>query len=181
MKYNVNWLIQKYDTEEWIKFLFFWGHKPNQDGSIGKTCFSQWFDRGFTVDEIEYKTAEHWMMAGKARLFEDTEMLEKILVSKTPGEAKKLGRKVRNFDGEVWEQHRTEIVVQGNIHKFEQNEDLKTFLMNTNSRVLVEASPRDRIWGIGLGQNNVNANNPHQWRGLNLLGFALMEVRDRLS
>lgn len=181
MKYNLNWLIQKYNNEEQLKYVFFWGHTPNKDGSVGKTCFSQWFESSFTVEGVEYKTAEHWMMAGKAKLFKDEEMLVKIIVAKTPGAAKKLGRQVRGFDSDTWNQHRSEIVVQGNVHKFEQDEAMKTFLLNTKERVLVEASPRDRIWGIGMGQNNEKATHPTQWRGLNLLGFALMEARDRLG
>ncbi|MDJ0633261.1 MAG: NADAR family protein [Xenococcaceae cyanobacterium MO_188.B29] len=78
-------------------------------------------------------------------------------------------------------EYRSPIVVKGNLAKFSQKEALKEFLLNTKERILVEASPRDRIWGIGLGQNNPDAANPYQWQGLNLLGFALMEVRDILT
>lgn len=120
------------------------------------------------------------MMAEKARLFEDEETLSKILNCNSPAEAKKLGRQVRNFDDKMWKAHRYEIVKRGNIYKFSQNEDLKTFLLKTENRVLVEASPYDRIWGIGLSKNSDKANYPEQWRGLNLLGFVLMEVRDEI-
>ena len=140
---------------------------------------SQWHSSGFSdSDNIFYKTAEHWMMAEKARLFKDEEMLEKIINCDSPAEAKKWGRAVRDFIPEVWNDHRYEIVVNGNIYKFGQNENLKEFLLTTKNRVLVEASPRDRIWGIGMGKNNENAENPEKWRGLNLLGFALMEARE---
>ena len=163
-----------------VKYLFFWGHQPNQDGSIGKSCFSQWYEASFQIDGVKYQTAEHYMMAEKARLFKDNEILAKILAVSHPGEAKKLGRQVKGFDQETWLEHRSPIVVQGNVGKFNQNEALKEFLLNTGERILVEASPRDRIWGIGLGQNNPDAANPDKWRGLNLLGFALMKVRSLL-
>lgn len=119
-------------------------------------------------------------MAEKARLFQDDEMLEKILLAQSPAQAKKFGRQVRGFDQAAWEGKRLEIVVQGNLHKFNQHPDLKNFLLNTKQRVLVEASPRDTIWGIGLSAKNERAAVPAQWRGKNLLGFALMEVRDLL-
>lgn len=119
-------------------------------------------------------------MVGKARLFLDEEMLELILNEPSPLEAKKLGRKVRNFDQETWKAHRFEIVKMGNIHKFSQHEDLKAFLLNAENQIIVEASPRDRIWGIGMGAKNEKARHSTQWRGLNLLGFVLMAVRDEL-
>ena len=180
---NLNTIKTKLDLINYInqgnkvKYLFFWGHQPNYYGLIDKSCFSQWYDAAFELDGIKYQTAEHYMMAEKARLFKDDEMLAKIIAASHPGEAKKLGRQVKGFKQEVWLEHRFSIVVGGNLGKFSQQQDLKEFLLNTGDRVLVEASPRDRIWGIGLGQNNPDAENPYQWRGLNLLGFALMEVR----
>ena len=120
------------------------------------------------------------MMAEKARVFNDIEIRKEILLVAHPHDAKKLGRKVKNFDPSIWDQHKFDIVVEGNYHKFSQHENLQEFLLNTNKRVLVEASPRDRIWGIGMSEKNEKANNPNLWRGQNLLGFALMEVRDRL-
>lgn len=163
------------------KYLFFWGHQPSKDGTITKTCFSQWWESTFTVDGIIYKTAEHWMMAKKAVLFNDNEILEKIIHSKTPAEAKKLGREVKNYNDALWLANRFEIVKEGNYHKFSQNPDLKTFLINTKDRILVEASPVDAIWGIGMASDHKDSLNPEKWRGLNLLGFALMEVRDELK
>lgn len=169
------------NIEEGDKFLFFWGHQPSKDGSITKSCFSQWWESAFTVEGVEYKTAEHWMMAKKAELFEDFEVLQKIIEAKSPGAAKRLGREVRNYVDSVWLEHRFEIVKVGNKHKFSQNEDLKTFLLNTKNRVLVEASPVDSIWGIGMASDDKDALYPYKWKGLNLLGFALMEVRDELK
>lgn len=181
MRYHLDWIKQKVDTGEHIKYLFFWGHQPSKDGTITASCLSQWWLCKFVVEGIPYKSAEHWMMAEKARLFQDDEFLEKIINCETPGEAKKLGRQVRKFDAEKWNEHRYEVVKQGNVYKFEQNPELKVFLQNTKNRVLVEASPRDRIWGIGMSKNNEKANYPSQWRGRNLLGFALMEARDELT
>ena len=174
MKYT----IENITTES--KFLFFWGHQPNEDGSISKTCFSQWWLSSFEVNNVTYKTAEHWMMAKKAELFKDHAVLEKILQAKSPAEAKKLGRQVMNYHENLWLAARFEIVKEGNNHKFNQNPELKTFLLNTKNRVLVEASPVDAIWGIGMAGDHKDVMNPEKWRGLNLLGFALMEVRDEL-
>ncbi len=180
MRYTLQNIQEQFNKGKSIKYLFFWGHTPNKDGSIGKSCFSQWWSSAFTVDTILYKTAEHWMMAEKARLFDDSIILEEIINSSNPMEAKQLGRKVKNFDPVVWNKHKYEIVKNGNLHKFSQHKDQLEFLLNTKKRVLVEASPRDRIWGIGMGQSNEKAQNPNLWRGQNLLGFALMEVRDEL-
>lgn len=179
-KYDINWLLEAVKQPERVKYLFFWGHTPNKDGSIGASCLSQWWMSDFEVDGVVYPSAEHWMMAGKARLFNDEEHLNQILNCKTPAEAKKLGRMVENFDSEIWNANAYNIVVQGSIHKFGQNPELKEFLLSTENRVLVEASPRDRIWGIGMGKNNEHAEHPEFWRGTNLLGFALMEARDFL-
>lgn len=120
------------------------------------------------------------MMAGKARLFKDQGILEQILIAKHPDQAKKLGRKVRNFDQKTWEANRYAIVLEGNVAKFEQNEALQTYLKNTKDSIMVEASPYDKIWGIGMKKDNPKAQNMDTWNGLNLLGFVLMEVRDLL-
>lgn len=163
-----------------VSYLFFWGHTAKDRSVIGKECLSQWYPAAFDIDRINYPTAEHYMMAEKARLFNDNDALEKILNAKTPADAKKLGRTVKDYDDVAWKEHRFNIVVTANKAKFSQHKDLSTFLINTGDKVLVEASPRDRIWGIGIGQSNADAHNPAKWRGLNLLGFALMEVRQYL-
>lgn len=120
------------------------------------------------------------MMVEKARLFDDHDALDKIVSCDHPGEAKKLGRQVRGFDQRIWVQHRSEIVLRGNRAKFDQNRSLCEFLLATGDRVIVEASPRDMIWGIGLDKNDPKAQDPRTWRGENLLGFALMQVRELL-
>ena len=175
MKYNIE------NINPNNKFLFFWGHQPSKDGTITKTCFSQWWESAFVVEGIEYNSAEHWMMAKKALLFNDETIFEKIIEVKSPAEAKKLGREVQNYNDEIWLQNRYQIVKEGNFHKFSQHYDLKEFLLNTKDRILAEASPVDAVWGIGMASDHQNINNPKKWRGLNLLGFALMEVRDVLK
>jgi len=130
------------------------------------------------IDGQRYVTAEHFMLAEKAALFGDLAARVRVLEAPTPGAAKALGRGVSGFDEAV--ENRFAIVVQANLAKFTQNPDLRVFLKQTGSRILVEASPVDNIWGIGLAQDDERANNPNQWEGLNLLGFALMEIRSRL-
>lgn len=162
------------------KYIFFWGHRPQKDGTIGKSCFSQWWPSAFEIEGVRYASAEHYMMAEKARLFKDEASCQAILQAATPAEAKKLGAQVAGFVEATWLQHRFDIVVRGNQARFEQNAELAEFLRNTGERVLVEASPLDRIWGIGLAEEDPRCQHPDQWQGLNLLGFALMQVRAQL-
>lgn len=160
------------------KWSFFWGHSPTKEGLINKSCFSQWWEgHPFEVQGIIYPTAEHFMMAEKARLFHDTEKCNEILKARNPAVAKKLGREVINFEEHTWLQHRWDIVVRGNFAKFGQHQELADFLIKTGDRILVEASPFDRVWGIGMSANDPDIEKPENWKGQNLLGFALMEVR----
>ncbi|MGW0365384.1 NADAR family protein [Streptomyces sp. NPDC002990] len=173
-------LIEQVRRGERVKFLPFWGHRPRHDGRLGPSCLSQWWPSAFTVGDVRYATAEHWMMAGKARLFADPEAERAALEAGTPAAAKKAGRLVRGFDESVWERERYALVVEGSVHKFASDPALRAYLLSTGDRVLVEASPLDRIWGIGLAADDERALDPARWRGLNLLGFALMEARTRL-
>jgi ribA/ribD-fused uncharacterized protein len=180
MPYSTAWLLDQLAQDQRVKYLFFWGHQPSKDGTVTKSCLSQWWVADFKVAGITYRSTEHWMMAEKARLFDDEVVLARILAAVSPAEAKKLGRQIGGFVPEVWEEHKFEIVRAGNWHKFSQHPDLAGFLLATNDRVLVEASPVDAIWGIGLAADSADAENPARWRGPNLLGFALMEVREQL-
>lgn len=162
------------------KYVFFWGHRAQKDGSVGKGCFSQWWPSPFELEGVTYASAEHYMMAEKARLFGDGASRLAILQAATPAEAKKLGAQTSGFVEEIWRQHRFGIVVRGNLARFTQNAEIGEFLRGTGDRVLVEASPVDRIWGIGLAEDDPRCQHPEQWQGLNLLGFALMEVRGKL-
>jgi ribA/ribD-fused uncharacterized protein len=165
---------------EAIDVLPFWGHQPEADGSAGVGCLSQWWPSAFTVDGATYPTAEHWMMAGKARTFGDAEGLATVMATVTPYAAKKAGRAVRGFDEQVWRKARYEIVVEGNRAKFGQHPELGAYLRSTDRRVIVEASPYDRIWGVAMAAADPNIAHPLRWKGLNLLGFALMDIRDEL-
>ncbi|MFD7324601.1 NADAR family protein [Streptomyces sp. NPDC059875] len=174
-------LTQQVRRGERVKFLHFWGHRPGPDGQLSASCLSQWWPSPFVAaDGVRYATAEHWMMAEKARLFGDAEAEQAALGARSPAQAKKAGRLVRGFDEAVWERERFRIVVEGSVHKFGSDDALRAFLLGTGGRVLVEASPLDRVWGIGLAADDPRAADPARWRGLNLLGFALMEARERL-
>ncbi|MQM27252.1 NADAR family protein [Glycomyces albidus] len=164
-----------------LKYLHFWNERARSDGAVGRGCLSQWWPSEFTDDGHRYRTAEHYMMAHKAWLFGDTENAERILACGHPAQAQKLGRQVRGFDHGTWEAERFGIVVRASLLKFGQHPELLGYLRGTAGRVLVEASPRDRIWGIGLAETDPGASSPAAWRGLNLLGFALMEARTRLT
>jgi ribA/ribD-fused uncharacterized protein len=117
----------------------------------------------------------------KALLFDDSSIASRVLAAASPAEAKALGREVSGYDDATWAAARLEIVIAGNLAKFGQDPALRSYLLGTGSRVLVEASPLDRVWGIGLEASDPRASDPASWLGLNLLGEALMEVRSRLS
>ena len=174
-------LIALMDSGARVRFLHFWKHDTDPAAPAGRGSLSQWAPIGFTVDGVRYDTAEHWMMWSKAVLFGDTATAGRILVARHPGDVKKLGREVRGFDETVWKRERFGIVVAGSVAKFGQRDDLREYLIGTGDRILVEASPLDRIWGIGLSAQDASADEPALWRGLNLLGFALMRARTTLA
>ncbi|TGT18424.1 NADAR family protein, partial [Mesorhizobium sp. M4B.F.Ca.ET.172.01.1.1] len=103
------------------RLLFYWGHQPSKDGSTTASCFSQWWPAPFIGAGSRYATAEHWMMASKARLFGDEEMVARILEAGSPKQAKELGRKVKGFDGALWDREKNDIVAEGSFQKFSQN------------------------------------------------------------
>ena len=166
---------------ERFTYLCFWGHTPKQAGHVDKSCLSQWYPATFEVGEHRYVTAEHYMMAQKALLFGDEAVFERVLQAAHPKEAKALGRQVRHYQPDVWEAQRFDTVKTANLAKFSQHADLQAFLLATGKQVLVEASPVDKIWGIGLAADHAHATQPPKWQGLNLLGFALMQVRAQLQ
>ena len=166
------------ESKQSEKYIFFWSHKETGEGEVTKKCLSQWYNSPFEVDGIKYQTSEQYMMSHKALLFNDNETNIKIMEEKDPKIYKELGRQVKNFNSKLWDEKKFEIVVKGNIHKFSQNEKLKQFLLNTKDKILVEASPHDKIWGIGIAEDDKEILNPEKWKGENLLGKALMKVRD---
>jgi ribA/ribD-fused uncharacterized protein len=158
-------------------YRFFWGHQPASHGRLTDACFSQWWACNFELRGHGYTSAEQWMMASKARLFGDAKALAAILRSTSPSEAKALGRKVQGFDEGRWAAARFDLVTEGNVAKFGQDATLDAYLAGTGDDILVEASPTDPIWGIGLAAADPRALDPREWLGLNQLGFALMRAR----
>ena len=175
--WNMRYLLELGENRP--ELLLFYGHRVTK--AVTETCLSQWYPCQFEADSVTYTSAEQYMMAEKARLFGDEEIRAEILNTSDPRKCKALGRKVRNFDKAVWNKEKEHIVRKGNTKKFLQNSALRSFLLSTGDKVLVEASPTDRVWGIGLGKNNPDALDPQKWRGQNLLGFALMNVRDFIA
>lgn len=153
--------------------VLFWDGWPSQWHP------SPFFDQNF----ILYKTAEQYMMAEKARFFNDQIAVEKIMAARSPGEQKKIGRLVgtfegaRPFDPEAWAVESRIVVKRGTLFKFTQNPDLRQAMLDSGDKIIVEASPYDKIWGIGLGEDDPRALDPAQWQGLNWLGEAVMDVR----
>ncbi len=143
--------------------------------------FSQWQHAEFDLDNVQFVTAEQAMMHQKALLFGDVEIAEAILLSADPGKQKALGRRVKNFDEGVWDAQKYEIVRRINYAKFSQNKGLRRKLFQTGEKKLVEASPLDTIWGIGLDINTAEITDPALWPGQNLLGQILTQVRDQLA
>lgn len=177
---NVREVISAQDKGRGLHFRFFWGHRATATGQLGDECLSQWWPVSFTEDGKTFRTAEHYMMANKAWLFGDKQAAEKILASRHPSDAKRIGRTVRGFREDKWEKERTRVVVRGNLAKFRQNPKLARYLMSTHPEILVEASPHDRIWGIGMERTHPHAFRARSWQGMNLLGFSLMFVRQTL-
>ena len=157
------------DVTERDGFVFFWSGWP-----------SQWHPSPFTVADVTYSCCEQFMMAEKARLFGDEDILRSILAADHPREHKALGRKVKGYDDARWTGVCQGIVYQANLAKFTQNPKLRALLVATGSATLAEASPTDRIWGIGLAAEDPRATDPSAWRGKNWLGEALMRVRAEL-
>ncbi|WP_304427946.1 NADAR family protein [uncultured Clostridium sp.] len=166
--------LKDYSLQELVntgrEFEFFW-----------KGNFSQWAYSPFKEGNVSFKNMEQYMMYKKALLFKDEESAKLILANSSPKVIKQLGRGVKGFKESVWNDHKYSIVKEGNILKYSQNKHLLDELLATGNRILVEASPYDRIWGIGLSEENPDARNPFKWRGQNLLGFALTEVKELLQ
>lgn len=175
MVYNIQNLISSGRTFTREDFIFFWSGRKFK--KVTKTCFSQWYPSKFIVGGKEYNCAEQFMMAKKAQVFGDNEILQQIMMASDARTIKKLGREVKNFDPAIWNDKKFEIVVQGNLAKFTQNAELRDFLISTGDKILVEASPYDKIWGVGMEESSPEVIMPERWKGQNLLGFALMKVR----
>lgn len=152
------------------KYVFFWGG-----------IFSQWYLRNITIDGIIYNCCEQYMMHQKALLFGDVYTAQEILNEPVPALQKKLGRKVSNFDPIKWNSVAKDIVLKGNMAKFTQNADLKKLLLATDDKIMVEASPYDKIWGIGMHFDDCGIENPKNWKGTNWLGEVLNKVKENIK
>lgn len=173
--YNIHELQKAVKEGQSFDYLFFW-KRSDKHGYM-----SNWWNKHqLEIDGVIYPTAEHWMMCEKARMFGDDLIEAKILANNDPAIAKGLGRKVHGFIQSTWMTHAFDIVHAGNMAKFGQNMVLKSKLLSTGNKILVEASPYDDIWGIKMDEFHPDAENPLKWKGLNLLGFVLMKVRDDL-
>lgn len=150
-------------------FVLFWGGP-----------FSQWFPHDMVIDGITYGCCEQYMMAEKSRLFGDSEVLEAIMKTNNPKKQKALGREIKNFQPQMWELTCRDIVFRANLAKF-QDPELKRFLFSFGNEEIVEASPYDKIWGIGLGEDDPDALDKTKWQGLNWLGEAIMQVRETIK
>lgn len=154
------------------KYTFFW---------LAPSPFSQWHRAGFTVDGVHFKTAEHYMMYKKAMLFGDALKAEEILKIEHPKDVKQKGREISGFIKEEWEANCKRFVYEGNYAKFTQNKAILPVLMGTGDTELVEASPFDNIWGIGLKEEDAKKLPKEQWKGTNWLGEILTELRENLK
>lgn len=174
---TVEALRERVRTGETFSYRHFYGHTRRKDGQLSNAVFSQFYPCQFKMDGTTYSWSEQWMMAGKARLFGDMESLQKIMAAPSPQECKQFGREVAGYDDARWDAARFDLVTTGSVAKFGQDAALKAYLLGTGDDLLIEAAPKDGIWGIGLGRDDPGANDPLQWRGLNLLGFALVRAR----
>ncbi len=180
-KYNPIWLWEQQKAGKKFSFIFFWKPGSAKLHHISKSCLSQWQKCEFEVDGVNYNCAEQYMMAEKARIFGDEETRQRIMAEEDPDTIKQLGREAKGFDPAVWDEQKFNVVVKGNMAKFGQNPDLQAFLLATGTQILVEASPYDRVWGIGMKEGDKDIEKAEKWFGNNLLGFALMVVRDQLA
>lgn len=142
--------------------------------------FSNWYLSDFKVGSITFHSAEQYLMYMKASTFGDSRIANKILETNNQSQIKALGRRVRNYDDSVWSRVRQVIMEQGLYAKFTQNAGLKAQLLRTGDNILAECSPYDCIWGIGMSTGDPRHMNPDEWRGHNLLGQALMTVREQI-
>ena len=154
------------------KFTFFWGNE---------SPFSNWHKSDFVYKGIKFCTSEQAMMWEKALLFGDREIAEEILKTRNAKVQKELGRAVKGYVDAEWNAVREQIVFNILVNKFIQNESMLAHLLRTGDTIIVEASPYDKVWGIGLGENDPRAHDPAQWQGTNLLGKVLTELRETLK
>jgi hypothetical protein len=160
---------QEIKTRETETHIYFW-----------KNYLSQWHMRNFTREGIVFNCCEQFMMYSKAKLFDDKDSMKLIMESDDPYYHKKIGRQVKNYNDDIWKNVSRYVVFVGNLAKFSQNKDLKDKLLSTGKKILVEASPYDKLWGVGLDSWNDNILDEKLWQGQNWLGKELRIVREQL-
>lgn len=151
-------------------------HNPNEENGY----LSNWYLSRFTADGIEFSSMEQYMMYNKAIVFNDTNVANQILKTTDVAVIKQFGRTVANYDDNYWNGIRQIVVYDGLIQKFSQNSELKRMLADTGNSILAECAVRDRIWGIGLSMEDADRFDRTKWKGQNLLGYALMQVRNKI-
>jgi ribA/ribD-fused uncharacterized protein len=139
-----------------------------------------WYPSVFEKDGVRYVNTEQYMMYQKALLMGDAVTAEAIMQEHNPHNIKKLGQQVKPWDEDKWKANRTRIMYEGCLAKFASDDELKAKLFSTENTILVEASPFDKIWGIGMKAENPKAKKIKEWKGMNLLGRVLMQVREDL-
>ena len=152
-------------------------HNPDEVNGY----LSNWYLSDFETEGVKYSSMEQYMMYQKAVLFNDRSAAQKIRAISDVGKIKALGRAVEGYDDLVWNGMRQVIVYKGLMEKFRQNEALKEKLLATRPHILAECAVQDRIWGIGLSMKDEKRFDMNEWQGQNLLGFALMCVREELE
>lgn len=152
-------------------------HNPGEENGY----LSNWYLSRFTYKENHFSSMEQYMMYQKAICFRDEKISSEILATDDVAKIKALGRKVANYDDHVWNGLRQVVVYEGLLAKFSQNEELKSRLLETGDAILAECAVRDKIWGIGLSMTDANRFDRAKWKGQNLLGYALMMVRSKLT
>lgn len=162
--------MNKYNFTTKDNYILFWrGH------------FSNWYPAKFNLDGRQFNCSEQYMMYMKAVTFKNIEIAEKIMKTTDPKAQKALGKQISNFSEETWDKVKEQIVYYGCLAKYLQNSDLTKDILNTDNKILVEASPYDSIWGIGMAENDPLVTDETKWKGQNLLGKVLMRVREALK
>lgn len=179
-QFTKNDIICSSPSLESNQVIAFWGHRQSKSGCISKSCFSQWWMSEFYYSSSKFICSEQFMMAMKARIFNDHDNYQLIMQSSDPNEMKSIGRKVANYNQAIWDEMKYDIVFRANYEKFIQNENIKEYLLSTEDKVIIEASPVDKVWGVGLAESDERILKPELWLGENILGFAIMHVRNEI-
>lgn len=181
--YIIDKLNELHIAPQSANMVFFWKPYPKSSRSIDESCCCQWWLEDFEFEGVRFRSAEHAMMHGKAKLFNDPVVMQKVLNEPNPSKAKKLGREVKNFNEDVWQANNYDLIVRISLAKFTQSKRLNDWLLSHPLNTLfVEASPFDELWGIKRENNGqFDLTDINTWRGYNKLGFALTHAFQELK